>query len=299
MLIVCPQCTSRYEIGDDTVPENGRVVRCARCRTEWNILPKSAAELDAEDWALATMAFEPTAADAAMEAALALHAEPDPPLQRVPAAPPHGPAMSVEEAAARDAEPPLRKKTMRKASQRPSRFSGRTGLLIAGALASLVVLVGFRQAIVRAVPATAGLYAAIGLPVNLRGLAFEDVHTSHGSEGGAPVLVVEGTIRNITRGPLALPRLKLAIRDKDGTEIYGWTTLPAKSSLEAGDTLAFRSRLASPPEGSDVAVRFARREDLLLKPKATGQPPPAAPEAVPAAPKSPDVAPAEPDGHSG
>lgn len=297
MLIVCPQCTSRYEIGDDSVPGTGRVVRCARCRTEWNVSPHNPAELDADDWALATSTFEATDADAAMNAAFALQAEPDPPLQRAPAAPSHGPSVSVEEAAAREVAPPPRKKPARKPVRRPIRLPGRTPLLIAGALASLVVLVGFRQAIVRAVPATAGLYAAVGLPVNLRGLAFEDVRTSHSSEGGTPVLVVEGTIRNITRGPLALPRLKLAIRDKDGSEIYGWTTLPAKPSLEAGDTLAFRSRLASPPDGSDVAVRFARREDLLLKPKTAVQAPPAAPAAE--VPTAPSKRPGEPDGHAG
>jgi hypothetical protein len=40
--------------------------------------------------------------------------------------------------------------------------------------------------------------------------------------------------------------------------------LPAKNVLTPGDTLSFRSRLASPPpEGSQVIVRFFNRRDLV------------------------------------
>src|SRR5262245_24905908 len=40
MIIVCPQCESRYELGDDRLPQMGRAVRCTRCRAEWLAYPE-------------------------------------------------------------------------------------------------------------------------------------------------------------------------------------------------------------------------------------------------------------------
>ncbi len=62
-----------------------------------------------------------------------------------------------------------------------------------------VVAVAFlgRTALVSAAPGLARLYAAIGLPVNVVGLDLVDVYPSRDVEGGAPGLVVEGTIVNV------------------------------------------------------------------------------------------------------
>jgi hypothetical protein len=131
---------------------------------------------------------------------------------------------------------------------------------IAAAAAFLLM----REDVVGALPSTASLYAMIGLPVNLRGLAFETVRTSRATEGGAAVLVVDGSIHNIEAKPVAVPRLRFAIRDDKNVEVYSWMVVPARSVLESGDTMPFKSRLASPPvNGRAVAVRFVRRDDLV------------------------------------
>ena len=55
-----------------------------------------------------------------------------------------------------------------------------------------------------------------------------------------------------------------SLRNRSGHEIYAWTALPGRSLLPPGETLAFRSRLASPPaDGHDVIVRFFNRRDLV------------------------------------
>ena len=59
-------------------------------------------------------------------------------------------------------------------------------------------LIGWRAEIVRWVPQTASLYAAIGLPVNLRGLVFADVTTETETSEGVQVLVVQGTIVSLS-----------------------------------------------------------------------------------------------------
>jgi hypothetical protein len=131
-------------------------------------------------------------------------------------------------------------------------------------LALNAVLIGWRADVVRIAPQMASLYAAIGLPVNLRGLVFANVATTTETQDGVPVLVVEGTIASRASRPTEVPRLRFSVRNRHAQEIYAWTALPNRSLLAPGETLEFRSRLASPPpDGEDVAVRFFSRRDLV------------------------------------
>jgi len=124
-------------------------------------------------------------------------------------------------------------------------------------------LVGWRTNIVRWVPQMAPLYAAIGLPVNARGLIFADVTIETQSHDSVAVLVVQGTIVSTAAQTVEVPRLRFAVRNATGDEIYKWTALPNRPVLGAGQTLEFQSRLASPPpETQDVLVRFFTRRDL-------------------------------------
>jgi hypothetical protein len=78
------------------------------------------------------------------------------------------------------------------------------------------------------------------------------------------VLVVEGAIVNMTRTTLDVPRLRFAVRNGTGHEVYAWTALPSRPLLASGETLPFRTRLASPPaDGRDVIVRFFNRRDVV------------------------------------
>jgi hypothetical protein len=124
-------------------------------------------------------------------------------------------------------------------------------------------LIGWRADIVRAAPQTASLYAAIGLGVNLRGLVLADVTTEMKVNEGVQMLLVQGRIVSTAKRMVDVPRLRFAVRNGSGNEIYTWTVLPDRSLLAPGDTLAFQSRLASPPpETRDVLVRFFNRHDL-------------------------------------
>ncbi len=121
-----------------------------------------------------------------------------------------------------------------------------------------------RATVVRHAPQMASLYATIGLPVNLRGLEFSGVEVSRETHDGVTVLVVAGTITNTVSQSVEVPRLRFAMRNETGSEIYAWTAMPSKEALSPGETLEFRSRLASPPgEGRDVTVRFFTRLDAV------------------------------------
>jgi predicted Zn finger-like uncharacterized protein len=159
-------------------------------------------------------------------------------------------------AARRIKRPPPR----RKASWRVPGWSIAILLL----LAINIALIAFRADIVRRVPQTAGLYAAIGFEVNLRGLVFTELVTRKEAQDGTPLLVVEGVIKSVSKRETSVPRLRFAVRDAKGHEVYSWTALPAQNALAPGASMPFRSRLASPPpEAQAVLVRFFNRRDLV------------------------------------
>lgn len=131
-------------------------------------------------------------------------------------------------------------------------------------IALIAVLIGWRADVVKIAPQTASLYAAIRLPVNLRGLAFGSTTTKIETQDGVLVLVVEGTIASTVSRTVEVPRLRFSVRNQRGQEIYSWTALPSRSLLSPGETMEFRSRLASPPpDGRNVLVQFFNRRDLV------------------------------------
>jgi hypothetical protein len=93
-------------------------------------------------------------------------------------------------------------------------------------------------------------------------LTFNDLKVGRETHDGVPVLVVEGTITNEVATAVDVPRLRFAMRNAAGAEVYSWTSMPTQNVLEPGERLPFRSRLASPPDdGRDVQVRFFTRHD--------------------------------------
>jgi hypothetical protein len=153
-----------------------------------------------------------------------------------------------------------RLKVRRKQSRRSSRWTA----LILVLFAFNVALIGARGEVVRYLPQTASLFAAIGLPVNLRNLKFEDVRISKDSQDGANILVIEGSIVSTSSKPTEVPRLRFSARNNSGQEVYTWTALPSRSILGPGESVEFSSRLVSPPaDASDVMVRFFNAQDTI------------------------------------
>jgi predicted Zn finger-like uncharacterized protein len=274
MLIVCPSCTTAYRIELSTLGPAGRTVRCARCRARWFA---SVAELAPAAVALPAVRevsqppqpepeernegdqppHEAGGIEASSSEAPSITVANSPPLVPEVAqdpAPATGP--DIETVAARRARQSGTKR--RRSRSWPSLAT--MVLVLAGIIAALL---NWRVAVVRFVPQTASLFSAVGLPVNLRGLSLDDVKTSIDAHEGVTVLVVEGTIANITRQPLEVPRLRFAVRNAAGYEVYAWTALPSEPVLAPGDRAPFRSRLASPPaDAQDIIVRFFNRRDV-------------------------------------
>jgi predicted Zn finger-like uncharacterized protein len=280
MQIACPNCSTSYEIDPASLGAAGRTVRCARCKTTWfadgAVAEPVAAEAESEafkgvlppDEIPATSDTEVSqhSADAAEPEVPAGPAEPDRPVaiadapSLVPAAEPtatpdaDSDSDEVENFAARR----KRLQARRKQARRSSRWTA----LILVLFAFNVALVGARSEVVRFLPQTASLFSAIGLPVNLRNLKFDNMRISKETQESLSALVIEGTIVSISNKPTEVPRLRFAARDAIGQEVYTWTSMPSRSILGPGEKLEFKSRLVSPPStASDVIVRFSNPHD--------------------------------------
>jgi predicted Zn finger-like uncharacterized protein len=230
-LIHCPSCEASYDVAAETVAGAGAKVRCAACKTLW--IARAETEVPAEvecrhdrTAALAEMALAPPE--------LLTAERPSAPLARVPW---HQRIKGPQQAAAGARWP---------------------GLALAAIVLLIVGGIGLRKHVVKAAPETAKLFGAVGLPVNLRGLELSAVKSGVMNEGSMEILVVQGVISNVTTHKQAVPPLRFSVRDGKNVEIYAWTANADVRMLDPGQTVAFRRRLASPPQDSSkVMVRFS------------------------------------------
>jgi len=316
MLIVCPSCTTSYQIDPASVGPSGRTVRCARCKTTWfaggpQTAPEISAfvngviaEAEAQSDRTGPPRSEPEPDRTPPPADDFGNDHPDPApepgfriSEPLPAEPPSyyselapiAPA-APEPIAIHDApslvppmveHPPLaeahasepepedietfaaRRQRLRMKRQKKRRSTRWTAIILV-LFAFNVAVIGARQEIVRFLPQTASLFSAIGLPVNLRHLKFENVRISRESQDGVAMLMIEGVIVSTSGKPVEVPRLRFSARNATGQEIYTWTALPSRSILEPRDRLDFSSSLASPPpEATDIMVRFFNSHDAV------------------------------------
>lgn len=263
MLIVCPNCASRYEIAEAKIGTGGRKVRCASCQTTWQIEPQQASEAGAaaeilpSDFQAAIPdlpgAPSPEETTAELEEELRRAAEIDADVSAVAAerAEPSQPDAML-------APPPKRKRNWTGARNPASRLPpAAAALFVVAGLVTLGLGLWQRERVVRTIPQFAGLYAKIGLPVNIRGLAFSAVESELVQDQQGRFLVVSGDVTNIAKGTTKVPPITVMVQSEDGKVLYSWTTEPPRPSLEPAELMHFRARLASPPQdGRSVQLRF-------------------------------------------
>jgi predicted Zn finger-like uncharacterized protein len=286
MHIVCPHCTTSYAIKLASLGPNGRTVRCSRCKETWVAYAEDAIEeASVPAMAAASQADDQSDLAAQWNSYAENDGAGDTPVVDSPSIAGDWPVEQAETeqdwaAAARAVEDDstgaqhqswFRGLFRRRGAQvsrpapsappRKSHFGLPTACAAMGAL--VLALVIWRGDVVRLLPQTAAFYKMVGLDVNLRGLAFKDVKLSSETVDGKQVLVIEGVIVGQGKKPLDIPRLRFAVRDAQGAEIYAWNTVLEQTVLQPGERAFFRSRLASPPpEGRNIDVRFFNRRDV-------------------------------------
>jgi hypothetical protein len=147
----------------------------------------------------------------------------------------------------------------------PERRSRLPSMLAAtAAVAFLAAFFAGREAAVAALPDLAGLYAAIGLPVNLQRLSIEDVGAERRPTFGGERVTVRATIRNLSSTPQELPELATILYDegRGPAGIYGFD--PPAGTIGAGASMPILIDVEGAiGHAATIALRFRRPGESL------------------------------------
>jgi len=254
MIITCPHCDTRYQVAYEAIGSAGRKVQCANCNRSWD---ERAAPAPTE---AADQLFDPVA-EAAMDRTLAEEE------RRVSGAVASRVATFEEEMRAGDIDPALMRQRQRAFNRRKNTMLAqlplsrvRRTLRIAGVVVLAGILAGGyfgRTQIVTQFPAMAGVYAQLGLEVNVVGLDFAGVKTLETLQNGREVLTVSADIVGLNPDPVAVPPVVVTLLDGSGKGIYEWSVTPNVRDLAAGERVAFETQLNVPPgEAKSVRLSF-------------------------------------------
>lgn len=138
-------------------------------------------------------------------------------------------------------------------------------MLGAGAAALFIVLfVSGREATVAALPDLAGLYTAIGLPVNLDGLVIEEVVAERTDPLDRERLTLRGSIRNVSGAEQGVPVLSASLYDMAGIPAGSRGFDPPARSIAPSEATAFHVEFTSVPESAvEIVIRFRRGGEQL------------------------------------
>lgn len=289
MIITCPDCATSYDLPDELIDAEGRLVQCDECRTIWTqtrVLPQTDSVLEQSPFAAEAAA---PAVEATPDSDLAepgftttIHAHPDDfePIEtleyeEVPDDRP-GTALVVVEAPAQEAQEPIGAINVKTEAARLARASASAKLAYqrkrqnrmktmrgwAVLTASVALLTAPALAFPRHVtvmfPAAAQLYAKAGVHVNTRGLEFREISYRRVLEEGAVVLEIEGKVVNVSKIKHELAPVHISLLDDDKQSLYSWTLKAEPGSIEPEGAATFKTRLAAPPsDASNLRVRFA------------------------------------------
>jgi len=248
MILTCPSCGTRYQTAGAQFKPPGRNVRCAKCGHVWfQSTPEPEAELEPEPVAVPVVA---------------------PPSFSAAPAPEPAPGLGL---GSPDRSPlnfnarPVLDESVRAPEERPRRSRG-AALAQSAGWAALIVLVGaigwasvqYRQTIASLWPQSATVYALMGMPVNIRGIALTNISYKQEYEDGQPILSVTGKVVNISNREQAVPEIRVVLLDDAKHELYHWTFDAGIPTLKPGAESPFVTRLSSPPpEARNLDVRFA------------------------------------------
>ena len=285
VVITCPHCGTRYQVPPATIGADGRDVQCAHCGRNWHakaeapppppppkpaskpVAVKSASEdalfADTDEKDLDT-AFEAEAERAAPALNGGKVADPVAApagaglAERVPAEPP----ASLDAAAHKRAVNLFNRRQQTLLKALPMARIRRLARL--GALVALIIVfgvgLGMRTELVRAYPSLAGLYGAIGMPVNILGLTFEDTKTLASLRNGQTVMQISAKIRSIAGGAVRVPPVIVSLLSETGKVLYEWTVTPDVVEMEPGEVQEFSTQVNTPPEGAvKVRLRFTAK----------------------------------------
>jgi hypothetical protein len=139
--------------------------------------------------------------------------------------------------------------------------------MMLGATAALFFLAAFfggREAAVAALPDLAGLYGAIGLPVNLDGFAIENVVSERKPTFAGYKLKIQATLHNISGSAQKIPPLATILYSDAFVPAGAYGFDPPAGTVKPGASMPLVMELDSAPkQAAEVVVRFRRHGETL------------------------------------
>ena len=236
MIVVCPQCRTRYLVDPRALGADGRRVRCAHCSHIWHHKPPPEALAELE-----TVALPP-------------ESEPTPPAEERVEPPLERPALEEEPVVRRIQLPALAQPR-----RRPWLTAGWVGLPVVIGLAAAGA-VWERDAVVRAWPPSARLYSLFGLAVAQPSDVLKvTAQARRDEENGVPRLVIEGEVANISPEAQQVPKLKVELTDAGKRVVQSWSFDVSTERLLPGASVPFITSIARPNEAATgMSVTFTR-----------------------------------------
>ncbi|MBP2292577.1 DUF3426 domain-containing protein [Azospirillum rugosum] len=132
------------------------------------------------------------------------------------------------------------------------------GLFVAVVLALAGGGYAARDQIVRLWPPAALLYETVGLRVEPpgTGLQLQNLRSEQKVEGGAPVLVVDGQIVNVSDTVRPVPVVRVTSLGEDRKPVRSWTVEASPAQLLPGEIAVFRDAQRDPGAVLEVMVTF-------------------------------------------
>ena len=253
-LITCPSCQAQYNVAPQTLGENGRRVKCAQCNNDW----KAVAEPLEEQSELEIDEKQEEELDSEFE-------EVENTLESSPATPDAPTKEKVEKAQVSKLTPQEKKDTARRNNllQRtmPKKKSHLLARILGGVLLAFLLFGGvfLRENIVKLLPDMAGVYANIGLGVNVVGLDFVDIRTLRVLRDGDEVMDISASIKSVSSHQVPVPKILISLLDQNGISVFEWSVTSRAAIMLPGEWIEFETKLISPPAEA-VSVRLAFEE---------------------------------------
>lgn len=247
MILTCPECATRYFVGDEQVGPEGRTVRCASCGHRWT----ATGDVDLE------LFVDPE------QGAFSRPPEP-PPVVETP----------VSELPGEELPKVFRAKAQ---TERRVREATATGVIWGGMAAfvsvTLLAALVFKTDVARIWPRSASAFATAGQPVNRVGLTIENVVFEPTLVQGHAALAVRGQLRNVTGKPVVSPPLQISLLNRQGRRVMAKISLINNPKIPAGETRGFSIALLDPPTTSvELDVTFVTDQKGLKLPSAAQAP---------------------------
>ncbi len=295
MLLVCPNCSTRFKVKAEALGDAGRKVKCAKCGNQWHATKGDLID-PAADKGVKEPPPKPPAPPPPPPPKPDPEPEPTPPaMEDTPVVAPEAPAAPDPMAAPAppmdddpyekdDAPPPPPPPMMdnldpppipreedfkRPRKVTPDKRKSPLGAWIGLAVLVVVVCASgffFSKEIVKAYPPAHAIYQALGLQIETLGDGLELREQVAVAEPDATPrrLSMEGQVYNTTSQPIQIPLLSGSLLDANGAVLLTWIFEAEKPDVFPGEAVIYKTFVEDPPAGAaSIEMTFVTKEEAM------------------------------------